>query len=513
MPQPRLDDALAQLVGAELIYRRGAPPDTEYTFKHGLVQDAAYGTLLRGPRQQLHARIAETLESRFPEIVAAQPALLAHHCTEAGRAEQAVGYLLTAGRQAVARAVMTEAVAQLRRGLDLLATLPDIPGRQQQELDLQVALLPALFATRGYGAPDVGQTLVRGLALVEDLDQPDYLAPLLYGQWVFHNNRADFKRALLFAEKLEQIGAARNDDATRLLGRFVQGLTRFFLGELSTARTLCEQSDGMSNPAHRAVYAAVTAEDPHVVMTGTLASGLTLLGYVDQGQAKMDEALAEARRLDNASTLAWTLLQTCRVAMSLASPREVLRHAKEMEALSRVHGLSFYLAWGSVYCDWSLTVLGQIPDGQVMLKKGLSDLRATGTGLTSPALVMLAESHAKLGRSEEGLNCLTEAETMIESTNGRLIEPALHWSRAELLNTTGDEAAAEQSYCQALVVARRKEARLWELRAATGLARLWRDQGKRAEARDLLAPVYGWFTEGVGTPVLQQAKALLDELA
>jgi predicted ATPase len=269
----------------------------------------------------------------------------------------------------------------------------------------------------------------------------------------------------------------------------------------------------MSNPAHRAVYAAVTAEDPHVVMTGTLASALTLLGYVDQGQAKMDEALAEARRLDNASTLAWTLLQTCRTAMSLASPREVMRHAKEMEALSRVHCLSFYLALGSVYLDWSLTVLGQIPDGQVMLTKGLLDLRATGTGLTSPALVMLADSHAKLGRSEEGLNCLTEAETMIELTNGRLIEPALHWSRAELLNTTGDEAAAELSYRQALVVARRQEARLWELRAATGLPRLWCDQGKPAEARDLLAPVYGWFTEGFRTPVLQQAKALLDELA
>ncbi len=512
LPQPRLDDALAQLVGAELIYRRGTPPDAEYTFKHALVQEPAYGTLLRSRRQQLHARIAATLEGQFPEIVAAQPALLAHHCTEAGQNEKAVGYLLKAGRQAVARAVMTEAVAQLQRGLDLLGTLPDSPRRQQQELDLQVALGPALFATRGYGASDVGRTLARGLALVEQLDQPDYLAPLLYGQWVFHNARADYKLALSFAEQLEQVGEARNDDAARLLGRFVQGHTRLQLGEITAARALCEQSDGMSNPAHRAVYAAVTAEDPHVVMTGSLAWALTILGYVDQGRAKIDEALAEARRLDNASTLALTLFFACEVAISVASPREALRHAKEMEALSRVHNLPLYLARGSVYCGWSLTILGQTRDGPAMLTKGLSDLRATGAVNTSRALVMLAETHAKLGRPDEGLNCLTEAATIIEMTDGRLIEPALHWSRGEVLNATGDEGAAEQSYCQALAVARRQEAKLSELRAATSLARLWRDQGKRAEARDLLAPVYGWFTEGLGTPVLQEAKALLEEL-
>ena len=268
--------------------------------------------------------------------MAAQPALLAHHCTEAGLNEKAVDYLLKAGRQAVARAVMTEAVAQLRRGLDLLGTLPDSPRRQQQELDLQVALGPALFATRGYGASDVGRTLARGLALVEQLDQPDYLAPLLYGQWVFRNARADYKLALSFAEQLEQVGEARSDDAARLLGRFVQGYTRLQLGEITAARALCEQSDGMSNPAHRAVYAAVTAEDPHVVMIGVLALALTYLGYVDQGRAKINEALAEARRLDNASTLALTLFFACEVAISMASPREVLRHAKEMEALSRL---------------------------------------------------------------------------------------------------------------------------------------------------------------------------------
>jgi predicted ATPase len=328
---------------------------------------------------------------------------------------------------------------------------------------------------------------------------------------VFHHARADYKLALSFAEQLEQLGAARNDEAARLLGHFVQGLTRLFLGEIMTARALCEQSDGMSNPAHRAVYAAVTAEDPHVVMIGFLAVALTLLGYVDQGRAKINEALGEARRLDNASTLALALLQACRVAMSLASPGEVLRHAKEMEALSRVHSLPHYLAWGSIYCGWSLTVLGQIRDGgPAMLTEGLSDMRAAGA---VNELVMLGESRAKLGRPDESMNCLAEAKTIIEMTDGRLFESDLHRLRAELLNATGDEAAAEQSYCQALAVARRQQAKLWELRAATGLARLWRDQGKPTQAHELLAPVYGWFAEGFATPALQEAKALLEELA
>jgi hypothetical protein len=512
MPSAQLENALAQLVDAELVYRRGAPPEAEYTFKHALVQDAAYSTLLRSRRLQLHAQIAATLESRFPEIASAQPALLAQHCFEGGQNEKAVGYLLEAGRQAVARAAMTEAVAQLRRGLDLLRTLPDSPWRQQCELDLGVALGPALFATRGY-APDVGQTLARGLALVKQLDRPDYLAPLLFGQWRFHHHRADYKLALSFAEQLEQIGEARNDDAARLLGKFVQAYTRFQRGEITSARALCERSRGLSNPVHRGTYAAMTVEDPHVIMTGVLALALTGLGYVDQGRAKIDEALAEARRLDNASTLAATLIQACRVTMTVASPRDVLRYAKEIETLSRVHSLPVFLAWGSVYRGWSLTVLGQTWDGPAMLAKGLSDIRTAGSIAGSPwALVMLAETHAKLARPDESLNCLSEAATIIEMTDARIIEAALHRLRGELLSATGDKGAAERSYCQALEVARRQEAKLWELLAATSLARLWRDQGKRTEARDLLAPVYAWFTEGFDTPVLQEAKALLEEL-
>ena len=220
LPEPQLREALDRLTNAGLLFVRGTPPQSSYIFKHALVQDAAYGTLLRSRRQRLHARIAATLEDRFPEIVLAQPALLAQHCAAAGLAEQAVAYWLKAGQQALARSAMTEAVAQLRKGLDVLAGLPDGPWRQQQELDLQTALGSALAATKGWSAADVDETLARARALAEQLDRPEYLVPLIVGQWAFHLVRAEHRLALALGEQLEKIGEARNDAAAQLLGRY-----------------------------------------------------------------------------------------------------------------------------------------------------------------------------------------------------------------------------------------------------------------------------------------------------
>jgi predicted ATPase len=210
MPQKQVDDALAQLVSAELIFRRGSPPNAQYTFKHAVVQDAAYSTLLRSRRQQLHARIAATLEDRFPEIVPVQPALLARHFTEGGLADRAVVYWLQAGQQALARSATTEAVAQLRKGLGVLAALPDGPWRRQQELDLQIALRTALGATMGYGAADVGETIARARALAEQIDRSEYLVPLIYVQWQFHFVRSEHRLALSLAEQIDGMRSRRN---------------------------------------------------------------------------------------------------------------------------------------------------------------------------------------------------------------------------------------------------------------------------------------------------------------
>jgi predicted ATPase len=513
MPQQKLDEALEQLASAGLIFRRGTPPDAEYTFKHALVQDAAYSTLLRSRRQQLHARITSTLESQFPDIVAAKPQLLAQHSAEAGLNEKAISYCLKAGQQAIAHSAMAEAVAQLLKGLDLLAALPEAL-RQQPELDLRIALGPALAATKGYAAPDVAETFARARALAEQLGRSDYLVPLLYVQYAFDLVRAEYRLALSHAREMEKIGKARNDAAVLLLGHLYHGDTLWFLGEFVEGRALLEQQcRGLNDPDHRAVYAALTAEDPHALMLGYLALTLAYLGYIDQGWSCINLALSEARTLGHTFTLVEISAFACWFEWSVGSPDQVRQHAEEVMSLSNDLGFAYWLGVGTHHRGWALTALGQAQEGLTLLTRGLSMVRAAGAGITMPAVLMqLADTHAKLGRPDDSVACLAEAAQLIETTDERFAEAELHRMQGDLLNIAGDRASAEQSYHQALAIAKRQSAKLWELRAATSLARLWRDQGKYIEGRDLLAPIYNWFTEGFDAPVLQDAKALLDQL-
>jgi class 3 adenylate cyclase/tetratricopeptide (TPR) repeat protein len=514
MPQQKLDDSLDQLASAELILRRGVQPDAEYTFKHALVQDAAYSTLLRSRRQQLHGRIATTLESRFPEIVTAQPELMAQHCAEAGMPDRAVGYWLKAGHQAIRRSAMTEAVAQLQKGLDLLTSLPDSSWHRQQELDLLLALGRALLVAKGYAAPVVGEVFARARALAEQLNRSDCLAKLLYGQWVFHAVRSELRAALALAERMEQIGEAQDDVGLILLGHLVNGRTRLLLGDFVAARALFERCHRLNDPAHRTVYAEVVTVDPHDQMLKYLGWTLTCLGYIDQGRARLNEALRNARQRGHVYTLALLLSWTAWIESAVRSPHEAQRHIEEALALSTEHGFPLLLAHGIVSRGWGLTALGQAQEGLALITKGLSICRATGAVAHTPSMLEgLGEAYARLGQPVEGLNCLAEAAQIIEATDERIEEADVYRVRGDLLNAIGDPSGAEHSYQQAIAVAQRQSAKLFELRAATGLARLWSDQGKRTEARDLLAPIYGWFTEGFDTPVLEDAKALLGQLA
>jgi class 3 adenylate cyclase/tetratricopeptide (TPR) repeat protein len=509
VPHRQLDDTLEQLVQAELIFREGAPPEAEYTFKHALVQDAAYSTLLRRRRQQLHAHIATTLESRFPERTAAEPAILAHHCTEGGLEEKAVGYWLKAGRQSTARSATTEAVSQLRKGLSLLLSLPEDPCRIQQELDLQIALSQALIAASGYSAPAVGETIMRARALATQLDRSDYVIPLLGSQWNFHLARAEHKLALSLAKEMEEFGRARSNATARLLGSFSDGVSCFFLGEITAAHVRFEQCLGLRDPAHRAVNVMGQYAGALVHLGTTLA----IMGYIDQARTRVDAAVLESRRLGHALTLVDVLFWAAWTKWVSGSVDELQAHAEEAIALSNEHGFPFWLGWGLVCRGWSLSALGQGDEGLALVKRGLALARDTGGVVHTPwALTLLAESQARLGHPAVGLRHAVDAAQVMEKTDERFSEAELHRVRGDLLAATGDQAAAEQNYTEALGVAKRQGARTFELRAATSLARLWRDQGKRREARDLLAPVYGSFTEGFGTPVLQDAKALLASL-
>jgi tetratricopeptide (TPR) repeat protein len=509
LPEPQLREGLDRLTNAGLLFARGTPPESSYIFKHALVQDAAYGTLLRSRRQRLHARIAATLEDRSSELVLAQPALLAWHCTEAGLSEKAAAYWLKAGQQSLAGSAMMEAVTQLRKGLDVLVGLPDGHWRRQQELDLQTELGSALTATKGWAAADAEETLARARVLAEQLDQPEYLVRLIVGQWGFHNFRAEYRPALALGEQLEKIGETRLDATVQMLGWFTQGVTRYFLGDFIAARAILERYIGRAGPSHPPVRGL--SFNPYAALLAYLGLTMAFLGYIDQARSRMGEALSEARRLRHVHTLTHVLHFANCLDWFTGSP---MAHIEEVLTLSTEHGFPHYLGWTLTFRGRSLIALRQAREGLALLMQGRTELQSTGT-VTNLAmrLTWFAEAHASLGQPAEALNCLAEAARIVEATDERLYEAELRRVRGDLLNAAGDRSGAERHYRRAIAVAERQSAKLFQLRASVSLARLWRDQGKRVDAHDLLGPIYHWFTEGFDAPALKDAKALLDELS
>lgn len=514
MPQPQLDDALAQLQQAELIFRRGLPLDAQYTFKHALVQDAAYGTLLHARRQQLHGRIATILERQFPEIAETQPVRVAQHFAESGLIQKAVGYYLKAGQQAIARATMTEAIAQLRKGLDLVGGLPDDAARQAQELDLQIALGHVLDTTKGLGTIETGEVYARARWLAEQLNRPTQLGLVLYGEYLFRIVRGELEQAEHHAEELRRLREAGNDAMWKCFGSQISGNICFYLGKFSDVRAYHESVFSLWDPSYRAF--APTAEDPHVGAMMHFFRTLLCLGHLDEARSRRDEALAEAHGL-SPFMRAFALRQAWYGDWAIEgapSARTILASAQEVVAVSDEHGFRDSLAIGNIMRGWCLASLGQSAEGIPLLLEGLTVCRAGGRKLMIPFfLTVLAEAYGMAQQPQQGLDRLAEVSELVETTHERWVEAEMHRLRARLLLSMKEFAAAENSYRRAIEVAQRQSAKFWQLRAALDLARLWRDQGKCSEARDLLWPIYGWFTQGLETRDLKAAKALLDELA
>jgi class 3 adenylate cyclase/tetratricopeptide (TPR) repeat protein len=513
MPEQKLDGALEQLASAQLIFRRGAPPDAEYTFKHALVQDAAYSTLLRSRRQQLHGRIAATLEGQFREVVTAQPALLAQHYTEAGLSEKAVGYWLKAGQQAVARSGMIEAVTQLRKGLDLLTLLPDGVERRQHELDLKVTLAAALVATRGYTAPEVVELYARVRTLCEQLNQPSRLVWVVTGQWTYHINRGELTQALQDAEELVALGETRDDVIIKLLGCNSSTVTWSFLGDFLKARFYGEQGVALQVPELH-TYADLWPDDLQTAAFLFLSLALMPLGYVDQALAWRDRGVALARERGHGNSLTQILFLSLVCDFHLGTdPATLLACAEEQTTLCAEHEQPYWRAHGAFHLGRALTAIGRIEEGLSLHRDAIATLRSI-LGVTHPRyLIVVADTCRRTGRLTEGFTALEELEHLIKATQDRLDESLLHLARGDLLIGLNDLPAAEASFQKAISIARRQSAKYYELRASTSLARLWRDHGKHTEACDLLAPIYGWFTEGFDTPYLREAKALLDEIS
>jgi predicted ATPase len=507
-----LDAVLDQLVTAGLVFRRGAPPQATFLFKHALVQDAAYGTLLRGKRQELHGRVANVLEKQWPETAETQPELLAHHCAQAGLVERAIAYYARAGQRALARSAMAEAIAQLTKGLELLTSLPDGPVRQRQELELQIALARALTVTQGFAATAVGETYARARALCEQLDRPPQIVPVLYGQCVHHLVKGPLPLARVLAADLLQRGEDGADAAITATGHRLSGMACVHLGEFVAARTHLEQALARFDPAHRLFYLSFT--DPLIPLLNFLSSDLCYLGYLDQARLRSAAAVEEARKLGHTFSLAIALFGASSIDWATRSREELLARADALIAVADEHSFSYPRPVGTVFRGWALAGSGQTREGIALLRAGVAAFRATGAVTEVPFLLtLLAEAEGMAKQRDEGLEHLAKAERLMAETEARWAEAELHRVRGELLRSGHDPGGAERSFSQAIDVAQQQSAKFWELRAAISLARLWREQGGRNAARDLLAPTYAWFTEGFDTPVLKEANALLGELS
>jgi predicted ATPase/class 3 adenylate cyclase len=516
LDEETLQAGLAQLVAAELLYQRGRPPRARYLFKHALIQDAAYGSLLKSTRQQVHQQIAQALEVRFPALVETQPELVAQHYTEAGCAEQAVHYWQRAGQRASERSAHLEAVSHLTTGIELLKSLPETPARTQHAVTLHIALGAALQVTKGHAAPEVEHAYTQAYALCQQAGETPELVPVLFGLWRFYNTRAQLQTARELGETLLRLAHRAHDPALTVVAHYALGLTSFWLGALPAARLHLEEGIARYTPDQCRTPAFRMGQDPGVACRIYTAVALWCLGYPTQARARVDEALTLAHELSHPFSLAFAQCFAAFVSQFRRDVPAVHAHAEAAVALSTAQGFTQWAVQGTILRGWALALQGQGDEEIAQVRQGIAAFRATGAAVFVPYFyTWLADVSAHLGRVEEGLQALAEAHTLVEQQEERWWEAEVSRLRGVLLlrQPEAPPAEAEAWLQRALNVARRQEAKSLELRAAMSLSRLWQQQGKQAEARALLAPVYDWFTEGFDTADLQEAKALLEELA
>jgi predicted ATPase/class 3 adenylate cyclase len=507
--------ALDQLLAADLVHRRGTPADNLFCFKHALVRDAAYASLLERKRRRLHLDVVHALEERFQEATTGEPEILAHHATRAGLADKAMHYWRLAGEQALARSATAEAVAQLDRGLELLVDLPDGSEGRRRELGLQLVLGPALIAAKGFAAPETSRAYARACELCRELGDIPKLLPALYGQSVVHWQRAELAAAHEVARELLRLAEEQGDAAAEVVGHRILGTFLFQLGRLAESLTHSERALALYDPVRDRNSRFVYAIDSRVVCLLWLSLAHLALGYPEQAQVRQAEALATARELAHPNTIAQALFCDWTLHQLLRDGRAAQEQAEALIALTTEQGLPLWLSAGVVIRGWALAAGGQTEDGIAVIRRGLADYRATGAELFSPYfLALLADAHGRADQAAIGLSLLADALDGVERTGVRWIEAELHRVQGELRLALPepDQSEAEACFLRAMAIAREQQAKLWELRAATSLARLCRDQSRRNQAHDLLAPLYDWFTEGFETADLRDAKLLLNEL-
>ena len=511
-----LDKALTQLTESGLAFRRGTPPEATYTFKHALVQDAAYDSLLKSRRQELHGKIAQAIEERFPQIKATEPEVLAHHLTAAGLAEAAIPLWRTAGELARSRMALAESISHLSKGLELLAALPASAERDTHELALRVPLGTAWIALKGWAAPEVWTSLHPALALAKSLRRNDALLPILWGLCMNVMTQGRIAESLPWAQEMLDMAKATGDPDLLITGHAIANSCYFWLGDLIKSQEHIENVLALyDDEKHRHLVNLVNHDGK--TGAGCFSSFYTwMFGYPDRAVRLSDEKDAHARRLGHPFDLGYALTTGADVFDYRCEPEQLRTRAVECEQIGRDNSLPVLWAlMAPISYGVALIREGKAAEGVATLKAALAVWDASGGKARSPYLkAVLAEGMVQLGDIYGALQLIDEQIAQVERPGW---EERVHYAeilrlKGWMLSLKGDLDGAEKCFQASLAWAREQQAKSWELRTSTSLSRLWQSKGKHKEALELLKPVYDWFTEGFDTKDLKDAKALLAEL-
>jgi class 3 adenylate cyclase/predicted ATPase len=515
-PEAELSSALDRLIAAGLLFRRAMPPHATYLFKHALVQDAAYGTLLRETRRQLHGRIAKALEDHFPGTVETQPELIAHHCAQAGLNRKAIEYLGFAGQRAIERSSNPEAIGHLKRALEMLHSLPADLEHAQVALKLEVMLAQAMIASKGYSSPETMGVLLRAKKLITEATETSQRFTILYGTWACYYVGGEVNKQHVAATEFLSEAETHDDTAALCLAHRVLGTTYFTMGEFSAARKHLERAQGLYDPNCHLRYRFQYGQDIGTTVMCYLSWALWHLGYVDQASQLAFKAVNRAEEISHPHSLVYTLCHA-RGMMDVFRRQsdDTKSYAGVVTSLCSEHAFPFWAAGGQIFGGWAAINRGEVDAGVDELIRGLAAWRKTGARLWLPIFLALeAEGHFKAGRNQTALHSIEQALAISDETGERWAVAEILRVKAHLLLTTGrgrpDEV--EKLLIESLEIARRQQALCWELRTSCDLGRLWQEQGRSKEALKLLGTIYGRFTEGFETTDLHYAKALIEGL-
>ena len=508
-----LQAALAQLSEAGLLFCRGTTPHAVYLFKHALVQDAAYGTLLRARRQKLHARVAAVLEQHFADFVERQPELLAHHLAAAGDTERAVDQWLKAGKHAASRLAHVEALRHLDRGLALLRSLADGPMRDVREIELQLALGTSSITVHGMSAPRVGEAYARGHELARKRGDQRQQFQALYGLWQHNSGSGRIVAARPLSARLLRMTEHARDSGLRLQAHHSAWTTGLLGGDPADGYQHAEAGIRIYDPeehrSHRNIYGG---HDPGACALYTGALLEWLLGYPDSALARIDKAQALAERISHPFSMEIAVTYAAMLHLNRGEPELATARIAVAEAIAAEQRVSFIIE--PLFLRGAVLVQqAAIAEAIAAIREGLASERPIATIWQSYARCFIAEAFAREGNYQAANAAVKQALDGIRETGERMWHPEVHRVHGLVLIKENKPAESEAAFSQALDLAREQQAKSLELRAATSLARLWGEQSRRAEARELLAPVYGWFTEGFDTADLKEAATLLSELA